>query len=308
MDGEPRRNADLGGLFVSHVQSCAIVLLDPDGLVLEWNAGARRIVGYEADEIVGRHMGMLYTAEDVSAGEPGRHLADTAALGHVAYEGWRVRKDGSRFWADVSVTAVYAAGELVAFGELTRDITESRRFQKELLRRALHDALTGLPNRTLFLDRLCNAMAHTERHRGLLALFFVDLDRFKAINDSLGHEAGDRILVTVAQRLTASVRSEDTVARLSGDEFVILCADLDGQETANRIGERVVRALTRPVRLGDVRVLVHASIGLAVTNGGTTDRALLREADAAMYRAKRAAPDGGRIRVACAQVRPPTIN
>jgi diguanylate cyclase (GGDEF)-like protein/PAS domain S-box-containing protein len=153
---------------------------------------------------------------------------------------------------------------------------------------ALHDTLTGLPNRALALDRLEHALARLADTDSAVAVLFIDLDRFKLVNDGLGHETGDELLVAVSRRLAATVRRQDTVARLGGDEFVVLCEDLTDEDQAAELAERAAQAFAQPFRLSHAEVTVSASIGIAVT-GRSSDRApsLLRDADAAMYRAKR---------------------
>jgi diguanylate cyclase (GGDEF)-like protein len=149
---------------------------------------------------------------------------------------------------------------------------------------ALHDSLTGLPNRVLFHDRLDHASARAERSGGRLAVLFCDLDRFKTVNDSLGHQAGDDLLVEVARRLSSCLRGGDTAARLGGDEFAILLEELEGPEVAVAVADRVLEALAEPVRIRSREVFARASIGIAHSGPGVGD--LLRSADAAMYRAK----------------------
>jgi diguanylate cyclase (GGDEF)-like protein len=164
---------------------------------------------------------------------------------------------------------------------------ERKRVEVELAHQALHDALTGLPNRGLFLDRLAQALTRLGRHSSALAVLFCDLDRFKVVNDSLGHTAGDELLVGVARRLEDALRVGDTAARFGGDEFVILCEDITGAHQAIAIAERVSAALAAPFVLGEDEAFVRTSIGIAMaTDAHARPEALLRDADAAMYRAK----------------------
>jgi diguanylate cyclase (GGDEF)-like protein/PAS domain S-box-containing protein len=292
-------------LFVATVRDYAILMLDETGCVISWNAGAAHIKGYEADEILGRSFEVFYAAEDRERGLPAQHLAEAAAAGSLRYEGWRLRKDGSRFWADVVITAVYDDdGRLRGFGKVTRDVTERRTAESQLTHRTLHDGLTGLPNRALLLDRIAQGLASAERHRTEVAAFFIDLDRFKVINDTFGHAAGDHALVTVARRLQQVVRPEDTVARLSGDEFVVVCPDLQHSSEASTVAERIAAALCDPVPLGTERLAVHASIGVAVTGDpGTDPEALVQDADTAMYHAKRAGSSTCTVRVFSPEMR-----
>jgi diguanylate cyclase (GGDEF)-like protein len=164
---------------------------------------------------------------------------------------------------------------------------ERKRVEVELAHQALHDALTGLPNRGLFLDRLAQALARIGRHSSALAVLFCDLDRFKVVNDSLGHGAGDMLLVDVARRLEDVLRAGDTAARFGGDEFVILCEDISGAHQAIAVADRVSEVLAAPFVVGDDEVFVRTSIGIAMAAGQQArPESLVRDADAAMYRAK----------------------
>src|SRR5205807_1210911 len=166
---------------------------------------------------------------------------------------------------------------------------ERKRGEIKLAHDAVHDPLTSLPNRTLLTDRLRMAMARSARRKSLFAVLFLDLDHFKLVNDSLGHLAGDELLVQAAARLQEAVRPGDTVARISGDEFVILCEDVAGAEHAERIAARAADALSIPFQIEDRRVGASASIGIAVSRGELlSPEELLRNADTALYRAKEA--------------------
>jgi diguanylate cyclase (GGDEF)-like protein len=173
---------------------------------------------------------------------------------------------------------------------LYRSITyaiERKRAEVQLAHQALHDQLTNLPNRALFDDRLGQALTRLQRHRSALAVIVCDLDRFKVVNDSLGHGAGDRLLVDVAARLSGVLRAGDTAARFGGDEFAVLCEDIAGEQHAIEIAERLSEALRAPFQLGDDEVFVQTSIGIALSGDAQArPEALIRDADAAMYRAK----------------------
>jgi diguanylate cyclase (GGDEF)-like protein/PAS domain S-box-containing protein len=168
------------------------------------------------------------------------------------------------------------------------DISERKRAESQLKHDALHDGLTGLPNRVLFLNRLEHAMRRSARRRSveLTAVLFLDLDRFKLVNDSLGHITGDRLLVEVAARLDSALRPGDTVARLGGDEFTVLLEDLTDRAEAERVAERMLDTLTAPFRLDDRELYLSASIGIAVAPPDADPGEVIRDADAAMYRAK----------------------
>ncbi len=178
---------------------------------------------------------------------------------------WSARRDGDSW---------YAAG---------KDVTD----RVWLERQALHDPLTSLPNRLLLMDRARQALARLHRSEGVVALLFIDLDKFKAVNDNLGHDVGDRLLRSVSERLAELMRDTDTVARLGGDEFVILAEDIEGDGEALALAERVLDALERPFPLGSAEVAILASVGISVAHRPDADpEAMLREADVAMYRAK----------------------
>jgi diguanylate cyclase (GGDEF)-like protein len=190
-----------------------------------------------------------------------------------------------RFDTDDVVFLQLVANVLAAAAE--RDSAEMA-----LRHAALHDGLTGLPNRTLLLDRLQQSFARCRRSGGEVVALFVDLDDFKRVNDTLGHAAGDDLLVALADRLRRLVRPTDTVARIAGDEFVILCEDADGPAVAQRVAERVRAALTEPFPLPDGRVIISASIGIALGRSAGDPETLLRHADAGMYRVKRSGTGG----------------
>src|SRR3979490_2032476 len=169
-----------------------------------------------------------------------------------------------------------------------RDVTD----RMWLERQALHDPLTHLPNRLLLMDRARQALTRLNRSTGVVAMLFIDLDRFKAVNDNLGHEVGDQLLIGISERLAEMMRDSDTVARLGGDEFVVLAEDIENDGEALALAERVVEALEEPFRVGSADVSMLASVGVSVSHDPDVDpEAMLREADVAMYRAKAA---GGR--------------
>src|ERR1035441_10248241 len=183
---------------------------------------------------------------------------------------WSARRDGDSWYAAV------------------RDVTD----RLWLERQALHDPLTKLPNRLLLMDRACQALARLHRSSGVVAMLFVDLDKFKAVNDNLGHAVGDRLLVGISERLAELMRDSDTVARLGGDEFVILAEDIESEDEAMALAGRVLRRCKNHFPAGKSEVAMLASVGVSVARSPDTDpEAMLREADLAMYRAKAA---GGR--------------
>jgi diguanylate cyclase (GGDEF)-like protein len=173
-----------------------------------------------------------------------------------------------------------------AIANVLANAIERRRAEEKTQHEALHDPLTGLPNRTLFLDRLQHALAQARRHESAVAVLFLDLDQFKMVNDSLGHAAGDELLAAVAPRLEEALRPGDTVARFGGDEFAILAEDISTERGATRVAERIAEVLTKPFVLRQREHFVSASTGISIATGNETPEALIRDADAALYRAK----------------------
>jgi diguanylate cyclase (GGDEF)-like protein len=178
------------------------------------------------------------------------------------------------------------AGVPLYFVAQIQDISEQRTASEQLKELTLHDALTGLANRVLFADRLSHAVERSRQTRERIAVLFVDLDRFKSVNDNFGHAAGDELLRQAAQRMRSAVRPADTVARLGGDEFTVLCEDLNAVNEASWVADRVSAALERPFDLFGSRTTIGVSIGVAVADADDNAEALLDKADAAMYRAK----------------------
>ena len=205
-----------------------------------------------------------------------------------------VRKDGRVVWTEQRNKPLYdEQGNLVAIEGIARDITERKALQEQLEHQAFHDILTALPNRHLFMDRLGQTLRRTERrHERKVALLFMDLDNFKIVNDSLGHELGDKLLVAVVERLRSSLRPEDTLSRFGGDEFTVLIEDVASPEDAVRVAERIVEDLREPFVIEERELFVRASIGIALGDASTKSEVdLLRNADMAMYRAKEDAAD-----------------
>lgn len=245
------------------------VLIHHDDVVVHANRAAANLFGTsDPDRLAGLPLDAL-VAEDPGASGEQRLL----------------RLDGRSLDAEITSIPTVWDG-LPATQMLARDITDRREKDLHLLHQATHDPLTGLPNRSLLNDRLEHATARAVRTRRAFAVLFVDLDRFKVVNDTLGHEVGDELLRQIAGRLTEAVRPGDTVARLGGDEFVVIVEDLLVADTVDLVVERIQDGFAQPFSISDRDCLINASIGVLVTAEGDDPRALLRDADAAMYTAK----------------------
>jgi len=275
-------------LLVQRIKDYAIYLLRPDGVVASWNAGARRFKGYTAEEIIGQHYSVFYEEPDRLAGLPDTNLAIALREGKFEDEGWRGRKDGSRFWAHVVIDPIYREdGRLLGFAKITRDRTEQLETSEKILFMARHDAMTGLPNRVHFLERLDEAMSTLHPGQQQVAVVSIDLDGFKEINDAFGHGVGDQLLSELGRRLKASVGENEMVARFGGDEFVAFKLIRHQRQLSDFI-TRLQRALTGMLRLAQTDIVPGASLGVALFPGDAIDRAqLLNNADLAMYRAKK---------------------
>ncbi|WDZ95176.1 EAL domain-containing protein [Herbaspirillum sp. WKF16] len=275
-------------LLVEGITDYAIYMLNPDGTVANWNAGAQRAKGYLDSEVVGRHFSLFYGEDDRAAGLPHKNLDIALREGKFEDEGWRFRKDGSRFWAHVVIDPIYRDnGELLGFAKITRDRTEQLESREKIIYLARHDAMTGLPNRSQFLERLDEAMGALKTDEQEIAVISIDLDRFKEINDAFGHAVGDQVLCELSRRMKALSGEGELVARLGGDEFVAFKVFRQERALADFI-TRLYRALTTVLRLAQTDMAPGASLGVAMYPGDAEGRAqLLNNADLAMYRAKK---------------------
>jgi diguanylate cyclase (GGDEF)-like protein/PAS domain S-box-containing protein len=287
--------------FVDSVREYAIYLMDRNGYIRSWNAGAERINGYRAADIVGQPFTVLYTRGEIEQGRPQELLRSAAERGRVESEGWRVRRDGTRFWADAVLTALHEQdGEVYGYAVITRDLTEKRQRDEELRRSqdrssrlwtaAISDALTGAFNRRYMMNHLRGAVDRGDHPVSSMLLF--DVDHFKAINDQNGHDAGDQVLKRIAAVARQISRDSDMLFRLGGDEFVLY---LPGVATAGAsvIAQRLLQAVVTSNPQGGRQVTV--SIGVAERRPGDSVETWVRNADAALYQAKQ----HGRNRVAC---------
>jgi diguanylate cyclase (GGDEF)-like protein/PAS domain S-box-containing protein len=263
----------------------AIVSTSTDGSIISWNPGAEAMFGYPAAEVLGQPLSRFTPPQDQSRQS---ELIDLVVAGQsfTKVEGSRIRRDGSEFRVAVILSPVLQDGKgVVGVSAMMRDITDQEALEAALERRVLHDHLTNLPNRLLLNDRLVHALYRASRGAARPAVLSLDVDGFRAINDGLGHAGGNQALVEVARRLRRAVRPMDTVARMGGDEFVVLVEDGD-QAAAVRVAMRVLDALRRPATIDGRPVLLQASVGIAVGHAGSRAEELLRDADSAMYAAK----------------------
>jgi diguanylate cyclase (GGDEF)-like protein/PAS domain S-box-containing protein len=267
-----------------------------DGSMSYCSPASTRLLGFQPDEFVAMAAEELVHPDDLDALHLAAARATEAPGGVVETVEFRIRhRDGSWRMFAASLNDRLADTDIAGFVVNAHDITDRKAAEADLAHSATHDSLTGLPNRALLVDRLEVALARASRGRTELALLFCDLDRFKVVNDSMGHAAGDRVLVAVAHRLSAAVRPGDTVARLGGDEFVVCCEGIDGPAEAEAVAQRLSRALAAPIDVDGRELYVRASIGIRTARPGgarETPGDLLRDADSAMYQAKAAGRAG----------------
>jgi diguanylate cyclase (GGDEF)-like protein/PAS domain S-box-containing protein len=270
----------------------AFVAVDQAGSILEWNRRAETMFGRDRGEVLGRVIAELIIPvrfrESNPLGSQGPLAVGASRAAGTTIEMIAMRADGSEFPTEVTLWTT-SSGDPVRCNAFIRDITERKQMERDLQALAFSDALTGLPNRALFSDRLDQALASRDRVPQSIAVLFLDIDDFKTINDSLGHAAGDRLLRLVSDRIGEIVRPSDTVARFAGDEFSLLLHRDGAPVDAVAIAERIRLALQAPFPLEGRRTVVSASIGVAFASMSPGSRAddLLRDADAAMYHAKR---------------------
>lgn len=264
-------------------------IVDPLSLRIVYvNDAFSRATGYSSGEAIGKSA-LILLGEKTSTSDVNRIRATLTAHEPVRAEVIFYRKNRSHFWVDVNMVPIRnEQGQVTHFVSVMREVTERKIVEEQLRRNAFHDSLTGLPNRLLFMERLSQTVARaSEDPHYRFALLFLDLDRFKVINDSLGHMIGDQLLIAIARRLEACLNKHDTVARLGGDEFTILLENIRNDVDATKVAERVQQALSAPFTLSGHEVFTSASIGITLSSTDF-DRPedLLRGADIAMYRAK----------------------
>lgn len=265
-----------------------VVITDAEGVIQYVNPRFCQITGYSAKEVIGKKPSIL------KSGRTPGNLYETLWATITTGNEWRGellnrKKDGTLFWQHAIISAIRdAKGEITHFISVKEDISIRKEYEERLVRQANYDALTGLPNRVLAMDRLRQAIAQAQRYGHKVALMLLDLDDFKKVNDTMGHAAGDILLKDASARLVGCLREGDTVARLGGDEFVVLLPDLTDITSAEIVAEKILTVCNEPFEISGTEVYIAGSIGIALFPDDERDPMLLmRNADAAMYRAKR---------------------
>ncbi|MBR8347736.1 EAL domain-containing protein [Burkholderia ambifaria] len=264
-----------------------IMVTDRHAKIERVNQAFTRLTGYTEDEVVGRNPGLLSS---------GRQTPDfykqlwhsLTTDGHWQGEIWNRRKTGELFLEYLTITSIRdSEGEISHYAAIFSDITQRRQAEERLGYLATHDVLTNLANRMLFEERLTHAIVHAKRFGRKVAVMYLDLDRFKLVNDTLGHNAGDEVLKMVAERIVANVRANDTVARMGGDEFALVLEEVDDVRDVGRVARKLLDEVGRAIDIGDRQIFVTPSIGISIyPDDGTEAEDLILLADQAMYGAK----------------------
>ena len=271
--------------------SDAIITIDDHGIIQTQNRAAQAMFGIPEQDAIGRNVSAIIPPPHREQHDRYLERYRRTGVKHVIgvmQQLEAVRADGEIFPVELSISEV-RAGNKRLFTAIIRDITERKRLSDKIQSMAHYDQLTGLANRALFHDRLSQTIALARRRKSKLALLYLDLDRFKPVNDNYGHAAGDMLLCAVAGRLRESMRESDTVARLGGDEFAVILAEISARADADAVAEKLRHSIDEPYPLDDVIVAVGASIGIAVfPDDATFGEELVKLADQDMYRRKQA--------------------
>lgn len=264
-----------------------VIITDAKGHIEFVNPAFTHTTGFSAEEVLGKTPAILSSGRHDAAFYQGMWQT-LQQKGYWRGEIWNRRKSGQLYLELLTITTIRdEAGNINHFAALFTDITHIRENEDQIRKLAYYDALTQLPNRRLLEDRLEQAIRHAHRHKQRLAILFIDLDHFKQVNDSLGHAAGDELLLDVSRRMAARLREDDTLARLGGDEFIALLPDLTDPDEVTRIARRLIDAIGEPFQLKNQTFRIGCSIGISLyPDDGTESEQLLHHADAAMYRAK----------------------
>ncbi|HEX2194842.1 MAG TPA: EAL domain-containing protein [Candidatus Limnocylindria bacterium] len=263
-----------------------VTVIDGSGIIRYQSPTAQTLLGHRSVDLIGRSWQSMLHADDIALATDVLHASSQGRPWRGAVE-WRMqRSDGSWLRMETAVTNLLGEPSVQGIVLNSRDVGERHELQRRLTHQAFHDPLTGLPNRAQFLDALQAALRRAHRQAASVCVLLLDLDKFKHVNDSLGHMAGDELLVKVGQRLRRAVRDQDMAARLAGDEFVVLLEGTARPEDGARVAERIVASLREPFTIMGKTVFTSASIGIVCRSASSAAEELLRDADAAMYRAK----------------------
>jgi len=278
--------------ILDHIHD-SIISTDLDGEILSYNKGSEKLLGFTKDEAIGKNIAEIYGFENESDLD---FLKDVLEQNNEHdMEAYLTKKDGNSIICDTFLSAIRNdEGVMTGMVGYSLDITDKKEAQKliekqakKLQHQAYNDLLTDLPNRALFTDRLTQNIKSASRNEEQFALLFIDLDKFKQINDSLGHDVGDKVLIEASKRLKKSIRSEDTVARLGGDEFTIIITKLQSLNSASFVAKKIIESMREPIEINEQKLYISASVGISIFPDDAKDEHnLIKFSDEAMYKAK----------------------
>lgn len=274
----------------------AVVVTDLQGIIIDWNTGSEKLYGYSKDEAIGQHVNMLHVTGD-SEHITSEVISAVEKFGQWSGEVRMQHKDGHIGWIESMCIPFFNENDqMIGALGVNRDITDRVKESERLNYLAHYDCLTNIPNRYLLLDRITHLIAQSERNENTFALLYIDLDKFKTINDTKGHAFGDEVLKETALRLKKSIRSSDTVARIGGDEFIILLEKTSNKDDVAKMMNTLNELLCSTLIINDEEIETSCSIGVAFypDEGNTTD-SLLAVADKAMYKVKHKKHDNHNI-------------
>jgi diguanylate cyclase (GGDEF)-like protein/PAS domain S-box-containing protein len=269
-----------------------LIVTDKSLVITVANPSTARLLGWNKHQILGAQLA------DIISGPPQDSSPAFSSIVQVSQselhgEHIFTHRDGSRFPVSYAITQLLEEDEITGHVITFKDISERKQHEAQIKHLAYHDTLTNLPNRRLFDDRLLLELAHAKRNNRTIAVMFLDLDDFKIINDTLGHEIGDKVLQVAAQRIQATIRESDTVARMGGDEFVLLVSSLESKEDSTRVAEKIIDSLKQPIEIEGHYLTVSSSIGISIyPHDADTDSTLIAKADCAMYSVKKLGRNG----------------
>lgn len=265
----------------------AVVVTDPKGIITDWNKGSEALYGYSKEEVIGQPVSILHVPED------DQHITSEVMSAVEKYGRWTgevrmLHKDGHIGWIESICVPLFDENhQMIGALGINRDISSRMEESERLQHLAHYDQLTDIPNRYLLLDRLKHLIAQCERNMNKFSLLYIDLDRFKNINDTKGHAFGDQILKEAASRIVQIIRNSDTIARIGGDEFVLLLENTSDKNTISKIAQSIIDVIGKAFLINGEAFEISCSIGIAIyPDDGTSTDALLAASDKAMYKAK----------------------
>ncbi|MDB5260681.1 MAG: domain S-box protein [Candidatus Nomurabacteria bacterium] len=276
--------------LIDSLEDYGVLMMDKKGKIISWNEGAIKIFGYSAEEAIGKPVSIIFSSADRRRKMPALEMKTAKLKGRADDERQHLRKDGSLFWATGVMWAIKDdQGKYHGLSKLIKDISKQKMMEDTIRYQSLHDILTGLPNRRLFEERLTLKLNYAKKHDEMFSLLYLDLDDFKKVNDTLGHDSGDILLKEVAERLSKVLRKGDLLCRMGGDEFIILIDNIKKIKSVKVVVKKLMDILKPVFNISNAKIKVTSSMGVSIfPKDGKTSKILKKNADASMYIAKSA--------------------